>query len=362
MYTYYFILLKLLRPNCNTLKSIVNLSIITSTFISVLLIPLSLSVINGFEENITSKIVSFDGYARVYLDELTSEQHNAIESIPSTVKFHEEEGLIKTNEGAEAVTIISYFPLDHHNLQNFLLSDMKYTNRSTDGVFIGKSLYDKLFIANSDVLDRQVILINTNNVIKNIEVLGVFQTYVPLYDQHFVLSTIYGSSTTGFIADQDTYNLLNPNLKSFSYTYNERYDGFLKWLNSYDLPIFILLSSIILIAIINNMFCFNMDLANRKNDSHIFNFLGLSFKQIHLIYFYKYLLLNLVGIILGSITAILLIQVQLNYNLIKIPEGIYFSSSIPLSLKIEYFLYVPLIFIFQSLCIFLKNRNSFNAI
>ena len=75
MYKYYFILSKLLKFNYKSLKSIVNLSIITSTFICVILIPISLSAINGFEENIISKIISFDGYARVYLDEINSQEY-----------------------------------------------------------------------------------------------------------------------------------------------------------------------------------------------------------------------------------------------------------------------------------------------
>ena len=362
MYTYYFILLKLLRPDYNTLKSIVNLSIIVSTFIAVLLIPLSLSIINGFEENITSKIISFDGYARIYLNELNPHQYNKIAHIPSITKFHEEEALIKTNYGVEAVTVTSYLGSDHHNLEKNLLFNLQNEEKIEDGIFIGYSLDKKLFPVTSDTLKKKVILINSDNNIEEVEILGIFQTHVPLYDEHFVLSDMKSYSTTGFIVDENMYNTLNPDIKAFFYTYNERYYDFLKWLNSYDLPIFILLSSVIFIAILNNIFCFNIDLANRRNDSYIFNFLGLSSKKIYLIYFYKYILLNILGIAFGSIAAILLIYIQINYNLVKIPEGIYFSSSIPLSLNIKYFLYVPLVFIFQFLYLFLKKRVSLSAL
>ena len=128
------------------------------------------------------------------------------------------------------------------------------------------------------------------------------------------------------------------------------------------MPIFILLSSIVFIAIVNNIFCFNIDLRNRKNDSYIFNVLGLSTQQIYLIYSYKYLLLNLLGIIFGSLVSIIMIYVQLNYNLIKIPYEIYFSSSIPLSIKTEYFLYVPAIFLSQCLYILIKKQKLTNVL
>jgi len=357
MYKYYFILSKLLKFNYQSLKSIVNLSIITSIFICVALLPISLSVINGFEENIVSKIISFDGYARAYSDELNPEQYNNIENTSSLLKFYETEGLIKTNKGSEAVTIFSY--LDLHNP---LYDIIDINQRNDKGIFIGQPLYDKLFPSISDTLEKKVILINSDNTIQHIKVLDTFQTHVPLYDEHFILSNIKDYPITGFIANKKIYNSLNSNIKPFFYTYNDRYYDFLKWLSSYDLPIFILLSSILFIAIANNIFCFNIDLTNRKSDSYVLNLLGLSFKQIQLIYFYKYTLLTFIGIFLGSVTSIVLIYIQLNYNLIKIPDGIYFTSSIPLSLKVEYFIYAPLIFIIQSFYLFITKKRYFNVL
>ena len=364
MYKYYFILSKLLKFNYKSLKSIVNLSIITSTFICVILIPISLSVINGFEENIISKIISFDGYARVYLDEINSQEYKDIENIPSIIKFHEDNALIKTNKGSEAVTIIAYIDSKHlYNSGEFLLYDTIDVNRTdNEGIFIGQSLHERLFPIYSDNIEKKVILVNSDNTIQHTKILGVFQTYVPLYDEHFVLSTIKGYSATGFIVNQNTYDFLSSNIKSLFYTYDERYYEFLKWLSSYDLPIFILLFSIVFIAIANNIFCFNIDLINRKNDSYIFNLLGLSSKEIHLIYSCKYFILNILGITFGSIVSAVLIYIQLNYNLIKVPNEIYFSSIIPLSVKVEYFIYIPLVFILQSFYLFIRKRRYFNAL
>ena len=49
-------------------------------------------------------------------------------------------------------------------------------------------------LVDSDILEKKAILINANNTITNVEVLGIFQTHIPLYDEHFVLSTIQKSS------------------------------------------------------------------------------------------------------------------------------------------------------------------------
>ena len=366
MYKYHFILLKLLKLNYKSLKSLVNLSIFLSVFICVFLIPVCLSVIDGFEDNIRSKIISFDGYARVYLDEINSQQYQNIEHEYSVLKFHENEGIIKTNKASEAVTIHTYLdgysPLYH--LRDFLLFNTVNTHaKNEDGVFIGKSLHDKLFSSSiSDTLQKKVILINSNNAIRSANVLGIFQTYVPLYDEHFVLSDKKEYPATGFIVDKSNYNSLDESISSFFYTYDERYYEFLKWLDSYDLPIFILLLSIICIAWINNIFCFNIDVANRKHDSYIFDVLGLSCRQINFIYAYKYFLLTIFAIFLGTIIALTLIYIQLNYNLIKIPIQAYFSNSISLSVKFSHFLYAPSIFLIQSLYILTKRKKIFNAI
>jgi len=366
MYKYHFILSKLLKLNYKSLKSLINLSIFLSIFICVFLIPVCLSVIDGFEHNIRSKIISFDGYARVYLDEINYQQYQNIEHKYSVLKFHENEGIIKTSKASEAVTIHTYVddynPLYH--LRDFLLFNAANINtENEDGVFIGKSLHDKLFFSSiGDTLQKKVILINSDNTIRNANVLGIFQTYVPLYDEHFVLSNKKEYPVTGFIVDRNNYNSLDGNISSFFYTYDERYYEFLKWLDSYDLPIFILLLSIVCIACINNIFCFNIDITNRKHDSYIFDILGLSCRQINFIYAYKYFLLTIFAIFLGTIVALGLICIQLNYNLIKVPMQVYFSSSIPLSIKFSHFLYAPSIFLIQSLYVLTKRKKIFNAI
>ena len=366
MYKYHFILSKLLKLNYKSLKSLINLSIFLSIFICVFLIPVCLSVIDGFEHNIKSKIISFDGYARVYLDEINYQEYQNIEQKYSALKFHENQGIIKTNKASEAVTVHSY--IDDYNpiyhLGDFLLFNTVNINaKKNDGVFIGKSLHDKLFFSSIlDTVQKKVILINFDNTIRSANVLGIFQTYVPLYDEHFVLSNIKEYPATGFIVDKNNYNKLDENTRSFFYTYDQRYYEFLKWLDSYDVPIFILLLSIVCIALINNIFCFNIDVTNRKNDSYIFGILGLSCRQINFIYAYKYFLLTLFAIFLGTIAALVLIYIQLNYNLIKVPIQVYFSNSISLSVKVIHFIYAPAIFLIQAMYLLIKREKIFNAI
>ena len=92
MYKYYFILCRLLLINKFSLKSLVNISIILSVSISSFIIPLTLSISNGFKSNIEDKIVQFDGYARVYSKDISTNnwdyilKHHNEYAIPFTEK------------------------------------------------------------------------------------------------------------------------------------------------------------------------------------------------------------------------------------------------------------------------------------
>ena len=140
---------------------------------------------------------------------------------------------------------------------------------------------------------------------------------------------------------------MNHSLSAYIHTYKDRYYDFLKWLDSYDLPIFILLFFIVVVGLINNKFCYTIDIANRKTDSFVFYNLGLSFKEISYLYWYKLLILNTIGIILGSIISLLLLYLESQFHFIQIPSEIYFTSSVPIVFKFQNFIYAPLIILLQ---------------
>ena len=102
-----------------------------------------------------------------------------------------------------------------------------------------------------------------------ISINGVFDTGVNFFDRHFVLSNIndisfYDANDLEYIISENHYRNLNQTFKDKIITYEERYFDFLKWLHSFDLPIYILLMSLILVSLINNSFCFKIEILSRK--------------------------------------------------------------------------------------------------
>ena len=350
MNKYYFILSKILRINYKSLKSLTNYSIILSTMLCVVFISITLSVTDGFKKNIISKIIHFDGYARLNYQELSPNDLQYLEEYSNLgVKpYYENQYIIKSNKDSELITLFSSYNVNE-KISNLHL--YYNDNNSKNNVYVGKGLKNKLFLDKNDSLSA--VLINIDNKPFNIlNIAGYFQTGVPLFDNNVVIANIdnlnfLSELPDGYILSKESFNKLKDLLSTNVYTYNDRYYDFLIWLDSYDLPIYILLLFILTVGLINNKFCYSIDIVNRRSDTHVLSNMGFSYLEISYLYWYKFFLLNISGILLGTAISLLILYLELNFNFIKIPSDIYFTSSVPISFQLLNFLYAPIAILLQ---------------
>ena len=337
MYKYYFLLSRLLLSKVFSLKLLLNISIIISVTVCSLVVPLTLSISNGFKANVKSKIVNFDGFARIYNDDLNQkDKKHLLDNYSTSINsFSEKELIVRNNNISEGVTYLELANINH--LNEFLID---YYNDTDSGVYIGVQLYDKLF-PNNKSSNKSLFLIQDSNNIYKKKVRGIFETGISLYDKHTIIEKNNSINAQGFILNKQDYINITNTLNVYGFTFKQRYYSFIKWLDSYSLPINLLLFFIVLISLLNNSFCFNMDLINRQNDIKILYTLGLSKKSVLNLLVLKYSILNIFGFFIGSICCFLLLTIESNYKFIKLPGNIYFGSSIPISLKLINFLYVP---------------------
>ena len=336
MYKYYFILSRLLSINKFSLKSLLNISIVLSVILSSIIVPLTLSISDGFKSNIINKIIKFDGYARLYNKDLNISEHEYLigKYDTSIIPFSEKEAIIRANNISEGITYLELKSINY--LNDFIIK----SNNKNSGIYIGLQLSEKLFQDNNS-LDENVFIIHDSNEIYKTNIAGIFKTGIPLYDKHMIIELNTGIKYDGFIINKNDYIDINNDFYIPVHTYKDRYYDFIKWLDSYNLPINLLLFFIIVICIVNNSFCFNIDLINRENDIALINTLGIDKKSIFNILWLKYSILNFIGIFIGSISCFFLMLVEYNFNLIKLPEDIYFTSNLPISFNIINFLVVP---------------------
>ena len=348
MKKYYFILLRLFQINYKSLKSLTNFSVILSTVLCVIFISITLSITDGFKKNIVSKIIFFDGYGRIDYDDLNDKDLEYIEDYHEygIEPYYESEYIVKNSNDSELITLFSSNQIKDKISDIDILSN----NNKQNSVYIGYGLKNKLFPSNSN--DLSAILIDDNKPFKIINIAGFFETGVPLFDNHVIVSDIadldfYSDIPNGYVISKNAFKEIHHVISAYIYTYKDRYYDFLKWLDSYDLPIFILLFFIVIVGLINNKFCYTIDIMNRKSDSFVFHNLGLSYKEISYLYWYKFLILNIIGIILGSMISLLLLYLESQFHFIQIPSEIYFTSSVPIAFKFRNFIYAPLIILLQ---------------
>ena len=369
---YFFYLIRIFFSKISNINKLSNYSIIFSTTLTVIFIVLTLSVTSGFRDNIVSKIIEIDGFARIY-----PKDYNSKINMDSTfsnsnfryLPFFEKQFVIRNKNKSDGVNLLAIN--DRDLLSNYIIEeDLKID----DGIYIGAILSKNLNLNVGDI-SFLINASNNNREIQKIKIKGVFETNIPFYDEFcsFSINTYNQNLILFNKSNYDVYVVVSNNIyKSLSFldddyyifTWEERHGEFVSWLYSYDIPIKILLFFVFLISVINNISIFNIDLINQSKNIFLLKSIGLSRFQIMKLFSLKNFVLNFISIFLGSLISFILIHLELKYKYIKIPENIYFSDSLPVVFDYSFFAYPIIIFSFFSILStlifsFYKSRSSF---
>jgi len=112
------------------------------------------------------------------------------------------------------------------------------------------------------------------------------------------------------------------------------------------------LSLIIILSSFNLTGSFLKKVSNKKLEIGILSTIGYTKREIRNIFFYQGLLLSFIGVAVGVLLAIILLQVQLNYNVVKIPDSGFSNifPTLPISIQYSDFIIIPILtFIFSVL-------------
>ena len=70
----------------------------------------------------------------------------------------------------------------------------------------------------------------------------------------------------------------------------------------------------------------------KTNSVGVLKSLGSKGRDIIKVFIYQGIYLTLIGIISGNILAWLLMSIQLNFNIIKVPSSVYFVTKVPIQM------------------------------
>ena len=343
--------------------------------IGVFSLLVTISVIKGFENVLSNKLVNVDG--KIRLKTIFRSSISELDRIDSTLlqsyskmnvtPFVRGSVVIQKNNLNEGILVegVNYLPSFNSSLnENQFVND--------DEIIIGSSLAESLKLDSSEVL----ILVPLDDFIGDVKNLkyyklrfrNTFKTGMDEYDKNLAYVNIntaqkmfkMNDKVSGYIINSDAKtddlsNYLNDNIKYpyFLETWKDRHQIIFTWIRTQTLPIVIIFSLITLVGITNVMATVSLLVNERNKEIGVLLSQGFQKYQIRNIFLIESGFIGLIGSTIGVLLAIFFTFIQGRYNFIQLPEEVYFMNSLPMSFDYD------LCFVIMLLSIFITMFSSF---
>jgi len=332
---------------------------------------LTVSILNGFENEIKTKLLSFDAHIRLrlmYQDALDStrvveEVLNGIPEIKAYVPYIHAAAMIRKGSATDGIIIEGLRENDLPrtlDLGRFIRRGaIKFDLPGRRGIVIGEKLARQL----DAELGSEVYLFVLQNApqmfkrprIMRFTVTGIYSSGIAEYDDIFVYTSLTAAQDlfdmagqfSGFqIFLQDNQatlpvtELLNSRL-GYPYqalSWHDLHANLFDWLRIQRFPILIIFGLIAVVAVFNIVSSLMMIVIKKTRDIGVLKSLGLSNSQVQRIFFWDGLMIGSGGVLLGFCLSLGLAFLQNRYGLIALPEDVYFMSRLPVQLEVPTFL------------------------
>jgi len=334
---------------------------------------IAISVLKGFEQTITNKVIDFDSHIKItsYRTHLP-DYHKTLPWLekelapynPEITPFASKLVIVSYKKKKEGLNLIG---IDTKNDKPFLVRNLVSgeMNLSDNSILIGKKLADKLFV---EVGDKITVFALSNDEIPsqqnlpNIEkfaVTGIFESGMTEFDDSYAYTSLgtaqnlfaLGDNITGYnikLGDISKIDSLTIHLaRSLRYPHYVRsvyqmHRNIFTWIELQKEPIPIILALIILVAVFNIVGTLLMIVLEKTRAVGILKTLGSKRKQIISIFLINGSIIGVVGIFFGSMLGYLLMFVQQKFDIITLPSSVYFMSRVPFLITIDTFIVIAI--------------------
>jgi len=351
---------------------------------------IAISVLKGFEQTITNKVIDFDSHIKItsyrptlpdYKKTLPWLETQLADYNPEITPFASKLVIVSYKKKKEGINLIG---IDSKNEKPFLVRNLVSGdyNLSDNSVLIGKKLADKLYLSVGDKInvfalknDQIPSPENLPNIAK-FTVTGIFESGMTEYDDTYAYTTLrsaqklfaIGDNINGFnikLGDISRIDSLTIHLaKSLRYPHYVRsvyqlHRNIFTWIELQKEPIPIVLALIILVAVFNIIGTLLMIVLEKTRAVGILKTLGSNRKQIISIFLINGSIIGIAGIVLGSGLGYLLMFIQEMFDIITLPSSVYFMSRVPFLITADTFIGIAIITFL--LCILASTIPSFIA-
>lgn len=346
-------------------RFIIRLSI-TATVISVAVMIITLSFVNGFQETVSQKVFSFWGHVRIQYrqpmkaniaEELPVERNDslvtAVNKMPQVQSIHPfatKYAILKTTDDMEGVLLKGLdrtYNFEH--LSGFLkegrwvqFSDSSYSREIAISVFTATQLKLKL---NDRIL---IYFVRPDGSLRpdKLTVVGIYKTGIEEYDKTFAIGDlrliqrlnnwedfeiggyevfVKDYNQMNEVSNEIYYNELFPQLWE-TQTVKEIYPNIFDWLQIQNTNQGILLTIMVVIAVINLITCLIILVLERLRMIGILKALGASDWGVQRIFLHHSIIITFTGIIIGTLFALGLLWLQMETGFIRLQEEAYYMD------------------------------------
>jgi len=362
----YFLFKRFLLPGKKSnFVSFITFISIAGIAIGVSVIIISVSVLNGFEQEITKKAVSVSSHIQVttfrpggfedyqaVIDQITNPEEKL--GIVSAHPFAQREAVIKFKDNTDGIILKGVRSSDDiFSSQRKIVKgsgDISIVDSGFSSIVIGNKLANKMNISiGSKVFIIATIgLPSTSNPpsVKPFKVIGFYESNLKEYDDVLLYCDLaaaqklfgMGNNVTGIeLMLNDINNIKEATVKIrhiLGYPFYPRsvfqiYRGLFTWVELQKKPIPLVLGLIVIVAAFNVIAFLLMIVLEKTETIGILKSMGSTNRDIIKIFFYQGLFVSIIGIIIGNVLGYGLCLLELEYNFIKLPD-IYYMTHVPI--------------------------------
>ena len=371
----FFIASRYIRSNKGSkFLSLISLITIGGISIGIAVLIIAISILEGFENSIAKNIISFNAHINISgfsgrnlkdKDLIETRLKTELDGVYSTFSSYVSKKVIlsKNNisEGIILTGIDSNF--SKISLDNILIQGKNLLKTEPSGIIMGKKLAEKFNINLGD----KVTAFSLNNdmppsmsnmpSVEQFSLIAIYESGMAEYDD--IYSYVNLSAAEEFFDFDNEVSGYNINLKDLSKidsvktvlsellsypfyvrSYRDINKHIFTWLELQQKPIPIVLGLIIIVAVFNIVGAVLMMIVQKTSAIGVLRSLGANNKHILQIFVFQGMALALVGIVIGNFLAFSLSIIQNRYEIITLPEQIYYLSSVPISINFEIYLMI----------------------
>jgi lipoprotein-releasing system permease protein len=360
----------------------VSLITISGIAIGVTVVLLALAILDGFENVVSEKIAEFNSHIKVVgfgnrslpNPEFVIEQlkKNFKEKIKTVEPFSSKLAILKSKHNTDGINLTGITTSFAVSSFSKFIIEGNYNLTNQQNILIGKYLAQRLLIKCGDkitafCLHRNQIPSHDNPpAIEQFIVVGIYETGISEYDDgNAFINLQKAKNVFGMEKEVSGFNIdvrdINQTIKVaeelqdylgypfFVRTINQIHQNIFTWIELQKKPIPIVLGLIIIVAVFNIIGTMLMIVLERMNHIGVLKSFGTKRKTILWSFIYQSSYIIFWGLFIGIVISIILSVLQKEFNIISLPEKIYFVTSVPISIDLKNYLIVSFITVVVSL-------------